>query len=47
MSTPLDLATTVTGSATGMEGTSVNTMTTYTYTFAGADQRIDDANQLG
>ena len=33
MSTPLDLATSITGSATGMEGTSVNTMTNYTYTF--------------
>lgn len=47
MSTPLDLATTVTGSATGMEGSSVNTMTNYTYTFGGPMQRIDDANQCG
>ena len=47
MSTPLDLATSITGSATGMEGTSVNTMTNYTYTFVGVNQRIDDANQCG
>ena len=47
MSTPLDLATDISSAATGMEGSAVNTNTMYTYTFCGANQRIDDANTMG
>lgn len=43
--TPNDIATDVT---TFQNGGSINTMTNFTYTFAGtASQRVDDSNTFG
>lgn len=42
--TPIDIATDVSTCPTG--GT-INSMTTYTYTFTGMGQRIDDSNTFG